>query len=146
MSDNQVIALLAGSAVFVVLMIAFYVVCIIGNWKIFTKAGQAGWKSIIPLYNTYVELKFTWRPEMFFVGLALGILMALGSVIANPVFAAISGVAGIGALVFEVIECNKLSKAFGHGAGFTVGLIFLAPIFRLILGFGDAQYVGNPSK
>lgn len=38
---------------------------------------------------------------------------------------------------------HKLSKAFGHGIGFTLGLIFLSPIFMLILGFGNSQYIGK---
>lgn len=35
-----------------------------------------------------------------------------------------------------------VAKSFGKGTGFALGLIFLAPIFWLILGFGDARYVG----
>ena len=34
----------------------------------------------------------------------------------------------------------RLAKAFGKGGGFAVGLIFLQPIFLLILGFGSAKY------
>jgi hypothetical protein len=37
---------------------------------------------------------------------------------------------------------HLLSKSFGNGIGFTLGLIFLNPIFILILGFGDAKYIG----
>ena len=59
------------------------------------------------------------------------------------VFAAIELVFLIAALVLKIIGDNKLSKSFGHGAGFTVGLVFLNPIFKLILGFGSSKYVGN---
>ena len=37
---------------FWLLLVAFLVLNIVANWKIFTKAGQAGWASIIPFYNT----------------------------------------------------------------------------------------------
>jgi hypothetical protein len=37
---------------------------------------------------------------------------------------------------------NELSKSFGKGAGFTVGMLFLPIIFYPILAFGSAQYVG----
>ena len=40
-------------------------------------------------------------------------------------------------------QLYKLSKAFGHGVGFTVGLFFLRPIFLLILGFGGSVYLGK---
>lgn len=49
----------------------------------------------------------------------------------------------IAAMVLSIVFYHKLSKAFGHGIGFTLGLIFLNPIFMLILAFGGSQYVGN---
>ena len=128
-----------------VISIVCCVLLVIANWKIFTKAGEAGWKAIIPFYNAWVEYKFTWDPKMFFVALVLAILVGLGRAIANPVVSIIALLASIGAMVFSIIENYKLSKAFGHGVGFTVGLIFLSFIFRLILGFGSSQYQGNPS-
>lgn len=39
--------------IIVLLLIAWAVFAIIGQWKLFVKAGQPGWKSIIPFYNTY---------------------------------------------------------------------------------------------
>ncbi|MGN1095283.1 MAG: DUF5684 domain-containing protein [Eubacteriales bacterium] len=35
---------------------------------------------------------------------------------------------------------HGVSKSFGHGAGFTVGLILLTIIFQLILSFGSSEY------
>jgi len=37
----------------------------------------------------------------------------------------------------------EVATAFGKGAGFGLGLVFLGFIFYPILGFGDAQYVGS---
>lgn len=34
--------------------LAIVVFLIVGEWKLFVKAGKQGWKSIIPFYNTYV--------------------------------------------------------------------------------------------
>lgn len=39
------------------IVIAFYVLLVIAQWKIFTKAGEAGWKSLIPVYNMVVLYK-----------------------------------------------------------------------------------------
>lgn len=44
--------------------------------------------------------------------------------------------------IIGVIYSVKLSRAFGHGIGFAIGLIFLQPIFMLILGFGNDPYYG----
>ena len=43
--------------------IAIGVLTIIANWKIFTKAGQAGWKSLIPIYNIVILFKKTCSVE-----------------------------------------------------------------------------------
>ena len=44
--------------------------------------------------------------------------------------------------VIFIIVMNDLSKSFGHGVGFTIGLIFLSWIFMSILGFGSSRYRG----
>jgi uncharacterized membrane protein YhaH (DUF805 family) len=44
--------------------------------------------------------------------------------------------------IVGIIVLNDLSKSFGQGVGFTLGLIFLSPIFILLLGFGDYKYIG----
>ena len=45
-------------------------------------------------------------------------------------------------LVILIIVYYDLSKSFGHGVGFTIGLILLGFIFLLILGFGGDRYIG----
>ena len=45
--------------------------------------------------------------------------------------------------VFYIISEYRLCKAFGHGGGWTVGLIFLNFIFIMMLGFGKSKYQGN---
>jgi len=45
-------------------------------------------------------------------------------------------------IVIWIIVSIDLAKSFGKGTGFALGLIFLSVIFILILGFGDARYVG----
>ena len=39
------------------IMLIFAVIMIIAYWKVFTKAGEAGWQSIIPIWNVIVLLK-----------------------------------------------------------------------------------------
>lgn len=43
-------------------------------------------------------------------------------------------------IVVLIIVINALSKSFGKGVGFTIGLLFLGIIFYPILGFGDTTY------
>ena len=116
---------------------------IIGWWKIFTKAGEAGWKSLIPLYNLYILYKISWESKYFWYLLltvvASGVVGAIGGVIG----ALLSGICSIATLVLYIMLNYKLSRSFGHGGGYTVGLIFIPWLFVLILGFGSSEYRGN---
>ena len=47
---------------------------IIAYWKMFTKAGEKGWKAIIPVYSTYKIYDITWKGSMFWLSLAAGIV------------------------------------------------------------------------
>ena len=109
-----------GAIVFLVLAFAALILVIAGWWKMFEKAGEAGWKAIIPIYNLIILLKIAGRPVWWIL---LLLIPCVG-------------------VVIMIIMYSDLSKSFGKGAGFTVGLVFLQPIFVLILGFGDAKYLG----
>ena len=115
-------ALLGSLGIMWFFVLVFAVLTIVAMWKIFTKAGEAGWKSIIPIYNYIVLLQI--------VGLHPALV----------VLALIPFVNFIGAPVLSILIAVKLAKAFGKGTGFIIGLILVAPIFYLMLGFGNAQY------
>ena len=106
-------AVIAVYAVVVLLMIA-------SMWRVFSKAGEAGWKCLIPILNTIVILRIAGKPAwwivLFFVPFAN--------------------------IVFAIMALNGLAKSFGKGGGFTAGLILLPFIFYPVLGFGGAKYVG----
>ena len=136
------------------MLIALAVVClilIIADWKIFTKAGEAGWKSIIPILNTYTEYKISWL-GIFGLVESIGLFACnvfskkiTSYTVLTPMLIITLTLTGI-VLVLHIVQSLKLAKAFGKGTGFGIGLILLAPIFRLILGFGSAQYVGEAKK
>jgi len=46
-------------------------------------------------------------------------------------------------LVIAIIVTWDLSKAFGHGFGFFLGLVLLGWLFYIILGWGGSKYVGS---
>ena len=111
---------MAGQIIYIICAIAVYVLLVIANWKIFTKAGEAGWKSIIPFYNLYIFCKIVDGNGWKFLLLLIPIVD----------------------IVYYVFLDIKTAKAFGKSTGFAVGLIFLPNIFTLILGFGSAEYIG----
>jgi hypothetical protein len=93
---------------------------IVAMWKVFTKAGQPGWASIIPIYNLYVWCKIVGRPWWWIL------LMLIPFV----------------NFIIAIILSIDLAKSFGKGVGFGLGLALLGFIFWPILGFGSAQYQG----
>ncbi len=100
------------------------VIEIVGAWFMFEKAGEPGWAAIIPIYNYLIAIKIAGKPWWF-------ILLMLIPVVN---------------LVIYIITLDGLSKSFGKGTGFTVGLFFFRFIFIPILGFGNAVYSGDKSN
>jgi len=135
---------LAVSGFIIVMAILVCVLFIIAGWKIFSKAGEGGWKSLIPIYNGYITYKIAWKGSMFWVNLALTVAASLlGG--AHSWVRFIGWGCAIADFIFIIMLFYRLAKAFGHGVGYTLGLIFLPNVFTLILGFGGDEYVG-PQK
>lgn len=114
-----------GTGVIVFVIILSIVLCVLqiaALWKIYQKAGEKGWKAIVPFLNLYVLYKITWGNGWMFL---LSFIPFANAVIA-------------------IITMHKLSVKFGHGVGFTLGLLFFNFIFALILGFGSSQYQAAP--
>ena len=123
-----------------VIALARYLMTAIGYSKMYRKAGVAGWKAFIPVYNTYNNYKISWNSKMFFVSIALYILM---SVLTNSSMLAIqlvTAAAAIALLVVVIRQNVKMAKLFGKGAGTGIALIFFPGITALILGLGKAEY------
>ena len=126
----------------VLVSVALYVLQIIGWWKIYTKAGEAGWKSLIPIYF-YILYKICWETKYFWYTLAAALLSGIFSGIGGTICTLLSGLLSIAILVLTIMQNYKLAKAFGHGGGYTVGLIFIPWLFVLLLGFGSSEYQGK---
>lgn len=131
-----------------IIFLVYYVLSVIAQWKIYTKAGEKGWKSLIPVYRQYVLFKITWNTSYFWMLMAFSVVVSLCANFVNgkvnpPIILIIIGLlASLATLILHIKQCNKMSKAYGHGTGFTVGLVLLTPIFWLILGFDSSKYVG----
>lgn len=128
-----------------IISLVFLLIKVITRWKIFTKAGEKGWKALIPVYNTYTEFSFTWKGVYAIAMLAALVIARVITSFVDPdtLIYGLGSLFALFALVVGLIQTHKLSASFGHGVGFTLGLIFLNPIFMLILAFGkNSQYVG----
>jgi len=108
------------SPIFTIIWLAVVVLMIASMWKIFTKAGQPGWASLIPIYNIYVWCKIVGRPGWWVI---LFFIPFVNFVIA-------------------IILAIDLDNSFGKGVGFGIGIILLGIIFLPILAFSEATYQG----
>ena len=104
-----------------IISLALSLIMIAALWIIFTKAGEKGWKSIIPIYSTYILFKIVYGSGWRFLLLLIPIVN----------------------IIIAIMYDFDMAKSFGKGAGFGLGLLFLSPIFLLILAFGSAEYVGT---
>ena len=133
-------ALLPVIAIMVVIVAINYILSAIGYVKIFQKANidNPNAKGMIPLWNTFTAFQMTDNLNMFWILIGVSVVSSVISTI--PVISSLTIVGSISALYIVILQEHKLSKAFGHGAGYTVGLVLLRPIFMLILGCGSSQY------
>ena len=142
-----------------ILGVVWWLLLIIARWKIFTKAGEAGWKSIIPIYADYVQWRIGWkRTGLFWAAIALVILgcilaVASGALVVNAKGALTAGGGGgflaiigvvciIAGAIMELIATYKLFVSFGKGVGWFILWILFPNIVLLVLGFGSAQHQG----
>ena len=131
--------------IYLIFALVWWILQIIANWNIFTKAGETGWKSLIPIYGDYVSYKIAWQTSYFWLNFILGILLSYVSnanLNESMFLSLIVILLKIALTVINIMYCVKLARAFGRGIGFAIGLILLQPIFLLILGFGSDQYYG----
>ena len=121
--------------VYMLICIAIAVVTIIGMWKVFTKAGEEGWKSIIPVYNMYTLCKIIGVNPWWILIVFLSPIVAI-----IPIIGWLAEMAVV--IYFGILVAKSTANAFGKDTGFAVGLYFLSLIFGAILAFGDAKYEG----
>ena len=109
-----------GIGIAVVIYIAVIVFEIAALWMVFTKAGEEGWKAIIPIWNLLIILRISGRPWWWILLFIIPLVN----------------------IVVGIIVYYDLAKSFDKSTAFAVGLILLGFIFIPILGFGDSRYAG----
>ena len=94
-------------------------VLIASIWKVFSKAGEPGWASLIPFYSTYLWITMAGKPGWWMILLAIPLVN----------------------VVMTILISVGLAERFGKSQGYGIGLSFLGFIFYPLLAFGDAQYM-----
>lgn len=141
--------LIAGILMFMVVIIIISLVIeilkLIGTWKMLTKAGESGWKSLIPFYNQWTLCKVAgispyWVLEIIVVSMINAVLNGiLGS---NVISGILSLIVYANTIYFWVILSISLAKSFGKDTGFGVATVFFSFITYPMMGMGSATYAG----
>ena len=90
----------------------------ISRFIIFSKAGQAGWKALVPFFNLLIFTKIVSKPVWW---IAIYILFPIGFILSSL----------------------QISKFFGKKIFFTIGLITLPIIFYPLLAFGKSTLINT---
>jgi hypothetical protein len=98
-------------------ILLLYVLPAIGGWKVFEKAGVAGWVALVPILNWFGILRILGRSYLWIVAF----------VFFYP--------------VTHFVAAVLLAWRFGKGTLFGLGIAFLPFLFVPMLGFGSARYL-----
>ncbi|MBE6157258.1 MAG: zinc ribbon domain-containing protein [Firmicutes bacterium] len=131
-----IIGLIFGVLAFMIIIaLILAVLQIIGQWKMFKKANEEGWKALIPIYNTYTLCKIIgvnpWWILVVFLSSFLGVIPVIGTLLTYAV-----------TIYFTVIVAGSVAKSYGKDTGWAVGYALLCPFFSFALGVGSSEYQG----
>ncbi|MDD8048568.1 MAG: DUF5684 domain-containing protein [Thomasclavelia sp.] len=104
--------------------IIWYVLVLIGRWKVYNKAGYSGLWSILPIVSDIVMCKM--------IRISPWLLLLTIVLFVNVVFL----------IYYAFAKASRLATYFGKGFGTKLMIFFFEPIAVLYLGFGSAQYNG----
>lgn len=135
--------------------LAAAVVTIIGQWKVFEKAGKPGWAAIVPFYNSYVIYQIGGFPPLLMllnIGVSVfGIMSSFFSsfaeyyqefIVISLMISGILSLASLALTVVEVLTSINIAKRFGKSELYGFGLAFLPFVFYMMLGL-DKNAVYN---
>jgi signal peptidase I len=109
--------------IFLIFFILTLIASLAGLWKIFEKAGEPGWKILVPFYNFYIWLKIIKKPLWWYIFLLIPFINVFVILI----------------MIVEIVKCfNK----FGLGEQ-ALGVIFPF-IYLPYLGFSEKEKYVHP--
>ena len=143
----------------ILVSLAMAVLQIVATWKLYEKAGEPGWSSIVPVYYYMQQIKIatgSYKLAWVYIGTLVVYLIgciafAFTQVFENP---DVMETAQIIWMVFYLIMlvplCGiayyvsyKFAKAYGKSQAFCILSIFFPQIMIIIMGFDKStQYVG----
>ncbi len=131
--------MIIGIVIAVLIGLVLWILEMIGKYKAFTKAGQQGYTGLIPMVDEFVMGQLSGAKKDTMV---LLLMKTFGAFLTFIPF--VGGIAyAVIVIIFSCKQRYAVAQSYGYGVGMTVLLVLLSPIAWMILGFGNAQYVGQ---
>lgn len=131
--NSQLSNLFAGMAVIFVVLIAYFIISLVANYMLLGKIGRKKWPGLIPYVNDYFLFDSFWNNKVFVAWIVLYILTVLCVRNNNHTLAIIGMILSICNFILSIMLYSRISKAFGKGSLYTLGLVIIYPIFAIIL-------------
>jgi len=106
---------------FMLVPLLLAIIIIAAMWRVFEKAGEAGWKALIPIYNLYVLVAIAGKPWWWFL-----IILCVPLV----------------GFIFYLLVCLALAQKFNKSPLYGVLLCFFGFIMFPLLAFDNSTYSG----
>lgn len=117
----------------------YYASLIIAQYKLFTKAGEKGWKALIPFYNMFVSHHLIGMRHIWFildiVFWSLEIFFELIKGTPEWVEETLLSIAIVVTVISEILHIIRLCYCYTKSELFGIGLFLFPPLFSLILAF-----------
>ena len=110
---------------YLIITLLFFALSVAGLWGIFEKAGEKGWKILIPFYNFYVWLRIIKKPLWWYIFLLVPFINVFVILL----------------MIVEILKCFKKHGLLDQALG------VLFPFFYLPwLGYAPKEKYADPSK
>lgn len=135
-------ASLLAFSVGLLLAIGFIFLCIsifmiITTWRLFEKAGEDGWKSIIPIYNQLIMIKIAFSNQKNWL-MALPLLFIISSVLPSDNY--------VSSLIYAIAAGMSIYASYGFIRRFTdtplavLSLFFPVIVYPIVAFSSNYQY------
>lgn len=135
------------------LILLFLVVLpIIVMWRVFRKAGYAGWNCLIPVYNAMAFYEICGMSSAWvWLGVSLGVFnlvighMPMVELMENSFLLVLGGGLLLAQMAVTIYQGYRFGVVFGKSKGFCIFSAILLPIAALIVAFDNSEW-RDPSE
>jgi hypothetical protein len=129
-----------------VIVFVWLILIIVALWKAFTKAWEAGWKSIIPIYNAYIMYKIAGMKNWFWYTLLISIILGiLASILPNYEWI-VGDISWAFSSIVWIVVLFKFARKYEWNVLASILFVLFYPICILILGLWKYKYLWRSEK